>query len=178
MSSYLRSTQTAGISLAPFIPLVVQRSRHRAGWPRSVHVLLLAFLLFPQSVQAAPDQNITVGSGTAASCTETALKAALITASGSGGGTINFNCGLVHITIGLNQPTDVGGLQVLLVLPNNTTIDGRGLITLDGTRTASVALVDQGVSVVLRHLSIVNGLGADETPAGGIINRGTLTIER
>ncbi len=61
----------------------------------------------------------TVGTGTASSCTEAALATAL-----SKGGVIRFNCGgaaTIHLTSQKTLRTDV-----------NTTIDGQGLITLDG----------------------------------------------
>jgi hypothetical protein len=61
----------------------------------------------------------TVGSGSAASCTEAALAGAL-----AKGGVIRFNCG-GPATISITS-------QKILRTDVNTTIDGQGLITLDG----------------------------------------------
>jgi fibronectin type 3 domain-containing protein len=61
----------------------------------------------------------TVGTGTAASCTETALAGAL-----AKGGVIRFNCG-GPATISLTS-------QLTLSTKINTTLDGQGNITLDG----------------------------------------------
>ena len=61
-----------------------------------------------------------VGSGTSASCTETALSAAL-----TKGGVVTFDCGATGVTITVTQtielPTDV-----------DTVIDGGGVVTIDG----------------------------------------------
>jgi hypothetical protein len=83
-----------------------------------------------------------------------ALKDALIIAETVGGATIRFKCGREPVTIALSDVTTSAGFPVLLVLPNNTTIDGGDLITLDGTRTATVAFVDRDTTVVLTRLSI------------------------
>jgi predicted outer membrane repeat protein len=158
------------------------RRRRRPGWLRVAQVLLFAVLLLPHGAMGTTKAKVvTVGSGTATSCTETALQASLTIASSAGGGTINFNCGGAPVTIALTQPTTLGdGTEVLLIIPNNTTIDGGGLITLDGTRTAMIAMVAQGSTVGLRNITIVNGDGFTSevsSPAGCIANGGTLTIE-
>jgi len=73
--------------------------------------LLLAVLALAQPAQA--DEPITVGDGTAASCTETALANALAIAGAVGGGTINFQCGAASISI---------PVTATLMVPDNTTI--------------------------------------------------------
>src|SRR5664279_885289 len=65
----------------------------------------------------------TVGKGTSASCTETALDAAL-----AGGGTVTFNCGGAA-TITVTSPK--------LIL-QNTTVEGGGNITLSGGGTTQI----------------------------------------
>jgi hypothetical protein len=106
----------------------------------TVLFVVLVLLALPRPAPAAPP--IFVGDGTPGSCTETTLKDALIIAETVGGATIRFKCGPEPVTIALSQVTTFpDGLSVLVVLPNNTTIDGGGLITLDGTRTATVAFV-------------------------------------
>ena len=67
--------------------------------------LLLALLALP--VPALADKPIVVGNGTPGSCTEIALKDALIIAETLGGGTISFNCGKGPVTIGLSQVIDI-----------------------------------------------------------------------
>lgn len=62
----------------------------------------------------------TVGSGTAASCTETALADAV-----AKGGVIRFNCGSEPATIVLSS-------EIKLRTDVDTTIDGQGKITIDG----------------------------------------------
>jgi len=93
-----------------------------------------------------------------------------------------FDRGRPGATISLTQPSIVDGMQVHLVIPNNTVIDGAihggGQITLDGTQSGMVALVDQGSTVVLRNLQIIGGRANDkDTPAGGIANFGGLFVE-
>jgi hypothetical protein len=152
---------------------------------RLATLLFVVFVLLalPHPALAAPP--IVVGNGTPGSCTETALKDAFIIAETLGGGTIRFACGPAPVTIALSQITTFpDGLSVLLVLPNNTTIDGGGLVTLDGTRTATVAFVARDSTVVLTRLSIINGDGkagggvVGPAFAGGIENLGTLTVDR
>jgi hypothetical protein len=68
------------------------------------------------------ETTVTVGSGTAASCTETALANAL-----AKGGVIRFSCGgpaTITLTSQKTLRTDV-----------DTTLDGQGMITLDGRGT-------------------------------------------
>ena len=88
-------------------------------------LVLVALFASPPSAGAA--NPLTVGNGTAASCTETALQFALAFAAIHGGGTIKFNCGRAPVIITL---TDT------LTIPNNTTIDGGGLITLSRSSTS------------------------------------------
>jgi predicted outer membrane repeat protein len=144
-----------------------------------VMMLSLVTVLFasPQPVLAA--KPIIVGNGTVASCTEAALKNALLIAETIGGGTIQFKCGPAPVTIGLTGVTEIGGMLVLLIVPNNTTIDGGGLITLDGTYTATVLFVAASTRASLKRLTITNGLALErigEFSSGGIANFGNLTI--
>jgi predicted outer membrane repeat protein len=85
-------------------------------WPRLLASTLIAAGLV--GLPARPAQAAgTVGSGTAASCTETALETAL-----AGGGTITFNCGGPATIVFTSEK------QILA----DTVIDGGGLITLSG----------------------------------------------
>ena len=83
---------------------------------------------------SAVENAFTVGDGTPDGCTETALRDALSLASANGGGTIRFSCGEDPVTIVLTEiqevrASDEGG-AVMLDLPDKTTIDGGGMITL------------------------------------------------
>jgi hypothetical protein len=92
-----------------------------------------------------------VGTGTAASCTFSALNAAVTT-----GGVITFNCG--------NAPTTIK-VTATLTLPinKNTVIDGGGKVTLDGGGTvqilrwysANFRALDYRLT--LQHLTVING---------------------
>ena len=67
-----------------------------------------------------------VGTGTAASCTDAALNAAL-----AGGGLVTFDCGgpaTIDISTGTGTKT----------IAADTTIDGGGLITISGGNTVRV----------------------------------------
>jgi hypothetical protein len=92
-----------------------------------------------------------VGSGTAASCTFTQLKAAV-----TKGGVITFDCGGAPVTISvtstLNVPTNT-----------NTVIDGGGKITLDGGNAVQILSFNSANfqanenRLTLQHISLVNG---------------------
>jgi hypothetical protein len=145
----------------------------------TVLFVVLVLLALPQPALAA--RPIVVGNGTPASCTEMALKHALIIAETVGGATIRFRCGPVPVTIALIEVTEIQGMPVMLVLPNNTTIDGDGLITLDGTHSATVVFVDVGSNASLKQLAITNGHGPerfDQFSPGAIANFGTLAITK
>jgi hypothetical protein len=126
---------------------------------------------------------IIVGNGTPASCTETTVRDALLVAEAKGGATVRFNCGPTPVTIAFTHATDIPeffGLRVFIVLPNDTTMDGDGLITLDGSGIATLVLVAPGTTGRLNGITLTNGVGADMFggPSGGIANSGTLTLRK
>jgi predicted outer membrane repeat protein len=92
-----------------------------------------------------------VGTGTAASCTEAALRAAILSAS-----VVKFDCGSAPATIAMSStiavPTD-----------RNIVIDGGGRITLDGGGRARLLSVDREnfrtsrVGLTLQHITLANG---------------------
>ena len=115
----------------------------------------------------------TVGDGTAASCTESALQAAV-----TGGGTIVFACGSAPITIPITQTIMVG---------KETVIDGGGLVTLDGGGSARILYLASSYTsttprLAVQRLSFVHGMGpptGDDTARGGgaiYRNGGSLTV--
>lgn len=85
-------------------------------------LVLLLFTLFPVAPVAAADK--VVGSGTAASCTSTALVNAVTAAQNEGGGAISFNCGPNAVTITLAATLDITAPAI--------SIDGGGKVTLSG----------------------------------------------
>jgi hypothetical protein len=116
-------------------------------WLLAVLTSVVAAIASPQLVEAGP---IKVGNGTAASCTEFALRAALVVASADRGGTIRFKCG--------NSPAIIG-IRERLTIPDNTTIDGNGLITLDGGHVTDLVRVDAASTVALIDVCINNRRG-------------------
>ncbi|MHB8629009.1 MAG: choice-of-anchor Q domain-containing protein [Aggregatilineales bacterium] len=96
-----------------------------------------------------------VGTGTAISCTDAALTAAIAAA-----GTITFNCGSAPVTILVSSPKTI---------TLNTVIDGANLITLDGGSQSYFFYVNnfQGVSFTVQNLKFVNGKSDQE---GGAIH--------
>jgi hypothetical protein len=120
--------------------------------------------------QPPPAADNVVGDGTPASCTEEALRAAVMRS-----GTITFNCGEAHHTIVVSDD---------VVIAHDTVIDGGGSeqggrITLSGGDATRVLFVETGVSLTLRNLTIANGKEpAPDGEGGGVFgnDRNTLTI--
>jgi hypothetical protein len=95
--------------------------------------------------------TVTVGSGSPASCTETALASAL-----AKGGVIRFNCGgptKITLTSQKALRTDV-----------DTTLDGQGMITLDGRGTTRLLYYSSPnfqatrTTVTIQNLTLQNGM--------------------
>jgi predicted outer membrane repeat protein len=181
---------------------MVMLIRARSALPRSDAVrvgiltaLLVTLLVSPRATLSAaqptlpqPDlaplaSSFTVGDGTAESCTELALRSALAAAGASGGGRIHFDCGAAPATITLIQ-SDIDphlGQSVSLTVPNRTTIDGGGLITLGffrgfpGEFVETNVLVNPETKVYLRDLKLIGGFYALEGPT--VLNLGTLSVK-
>ena len=120
-------------------------------------LVVIALLALPQPATAA--QPLIVGDGTPASCTEAALQQAVAVAAVSGGGTIRFKCGTDPVII---------TLTATLTPPNNTTIDGGGVITLETSVTPLSVFVAPDTTVVLKNL----GHGHSR-----VTNQGTLIVK-
>ncbi len=116
-------------------------------------VVLMATVATPTPVRAAG----VVGTGTPASCTEAAFVAAL-----SGGGAVSFNCGPAPVTITLTAQR---------AITTNTSIDGGGLVTLQGNASAFFAfyLVTPGVSLSFSRITVQNFVGTFVYAANGSI---------
>ncbi|MBX7192035.1 MAG: right-handed parallel beta-helix repeat-containing protein [Sandaracinaceae bacterium] len=122
---------------------------------------------------AAPSGHLaTVGDGTAASCTEDALHAAVAEVDAAGGGTVRFDCGGAH-TITLSRSVFVEGPAMLL--------DGGGEITLSGGGAVRVIELDHSVDFVLQRITIRDGFvpaGAENESGAGLLSPwfGTLRV--
>lgn len=123
---------------------------------QTIKLSMLIALLLPTCAFAGG----VVGKGTASSCTEAALQAAV-----ADGGDVTFNCGSNPVTIKLTKQ---------LELSANTTIDGGNVITLDGQKQTRHILVNQGRYggdndniVTVRNITLRNGKTAKK---GGSIH--------
>lgn len=127
-------------------------------------VALVGLLSFGPAAAAAA--SIKVGNGTAASCTEGALRAAVEMADAQGGGKIVFKCGGGPVTILLFEE---------LTISDQTTIDGDSVITLQavpptgGFSSGQTLYVAPASTVELRSLTLRLGHQV-------VFNEGTLTI--
>ena len=114
-----------------------------------------------------------VGTGSPASCTESALRNAM-----ASGGVIRFDCGADTHTIQLASQLDV---------TQNTILDGEGKIVLDGGSSTRVLALNSSFeqnspSLTVQRLNFQNGrsgdTGQDTTSGGAAIYRvgGSLTV--
>ena len=104
-----------------------------------------------------------VGTGTADSCTEQALRDAL-----SKGGDITFDCGPVPVTI---------VVAAELAVPVDASLDGDELITLDGGGRTRILHSEARVNLTVQRLSFVRGRAVptdDVLGSGGAIRVGWL----
>lgn len=128
-------------------------------------ILVLALLTLTAPTRAAV--NEVVGDGTAGSCTEDALRDAVKSLNDNNGGTITFNCGGAH-TFPLTKQLKFNTANA------NYTLDGGGLITLDGQSDTRVIYTTPGryLSLTVRNLSIINGRARDDAPGERAANQG------
>jgi len=140
------------------IPLKIRdRNGPRSGLGGALAVLLALTLMRATSVSAAG----VVGTGTAESCTEAALDAAL-----EGGGMVTFDCGAEAATTTVTNEK---------LISRSVTIEGDGLVTLSGGDAVRVFRVDNPGMLDLRNLTVAYGR-TDQDDGGGIYNLGTLTV--
>jgi hypothetical protein len=105
---------------------------------------------------STPDQ--VVGTGTAASCTESALSTAVAKA-----GKITFNCGAAPATIAITTP-------ISLSITQATTIDGGNLVTLDGGSATQIFLFNSPnyratkTVFALQHITLQNAKATGSMP--------------
>jgi hypothetical protein len=132
---------------------------------------LVVSLLAASPAAARP---IVVGTGTPESCMEAALQLALLTAAEERGGVIRFDCGEAPATIDIARLLPGEARPARLVVPDRTTIDGGGLITIDGGgKDGILVLVPAAARVELHGLTVRGG------PYGlTVFNLGRLAIDR
>lgn len=115
----------------------------------------------------------TVGDGTAASCTEAALRTAA-----AAGGVIVFDCGPAPVTITVASQ---------IVLTTETVIDGGGTVTLSGGGTSRILYLDSDYNtatprLTVQRLTFTDGHSTrmtDDTDGGGAAvyrDGGSLTV--
>lgn len=148
---------------------------------RVISSLIVVFLALFSMTPTQAATNVMVGTGTAGSCTESALQAAVTTVNAADGGTITFNCGGAH-TITLTQ-------QLRFDRPNAAyVLDGGGLITLNGNDQTRLIYTASGrkLALTVRQIILINGRAAFDAQGeraanqGGAIYSGyenTLTVE-
>ncbi|MEA3334411.1 MAG: choice-of-anchor Q domain-containing protein [Chloroflexota bacterium] len=124
-------------------------------------LVLVALTLVLTGMMAGPASAAgVVGNGTPGSCTASALESAL-----TGGGLVTFDCGPAPHTITAWN----------LLISDDTTIDGGGLITIDGGGFGGVLFVGQGTTLNLQNITISGGSGS---VSGGVYNdSGTVTVQ-
>jgi hypothetical protein len=103
-----------------------------------------------------PGGAVLVGKGTAASCTEEALLAALRTVQRKGRGTVGFDCGTAPVTIRISRKLEIDGNG-----SSAYTVDGRNTVTLDGQRRTGLFHLPavEGLAMTFRRLKMVNARG-------------------
>lgn len=133
-------------------------------------LLLALFFLFSAPLTFLPRQALAagiVGNGTAASCTEAALRAAI-----AGGGLVSFNCGPDPVTITLSQQ---------ITISQDTTIDGGGptqggMVTLSGGGATRIFVIDRSSRVTIRNLTLRDGY-SERGSALRIVYYSDVTVE-
>src|SRR5947207_14131053 len=131
---------------------------------RTRFLVVLALLVFALLAATSSALACVVGTGTSASCTETALNACL-PGGGSFDGTVTFDCGGAATIIVTSTKT----------ISADTTIDGGSVITISGGGTVGVFSVTVGITFTVQNLTIANA-AAGANNGGAIQNGGTLTV--
>jgi hypothetical protein len=115
------------------------------------------------AVDTSVSTNV-VGSGSAAGCTEDALRAAV-----TAGGTVRFACGSDAVVITVVAPIVVNSTA------GDVVIDGGSNVTLDGRN--HTRLLEADTSLTLQNIALAHGLDTGSDGGGAILRRGgTLTV--
>ena len=134
-------------------------TRFRFSMPQ---ILFLAVLLLLAAGIAAPAH----AAGTVENCSnDSALNSVL-----TGGGDVDFNCGDTHqtATIVLNSTKTIAA---------TTTIDGGGKITLSGGFGNRLFVVNNGVTLTLQNITLIDGYNPNSDGGAGVLNNGHLILD-
>ena len=113
----------------------------------------------------------TIGTGTAASCTQAAIQTAL-----SQGGHLQFNCGTQAVTIPVTTE---------LTVAKDTVLEGNGLVTLDGLKKTRILRKAENANLTIQNMGFKNGKAPNDSShfseqcGGAILAKGagtTLTL--
>ena len=107
---------------------------------------------------APAGQSEVVGTGTADSCSEVALRTALTSLAGTGGGTVTFACGQAA-TIKLKAPLAVASAKDQTVI-----VDGNNQITISGSSKTRIFDLDNYTNFVVQRLTLADGFVAASEP--------------
>ncbi|MEO8085078.1 MAG: choice-of-anchor Q domain-containing protein, partial [Ardenticatenales bacterium] len=110
---------------------------------------------------AAVRADAVVGSGTAASCTESALDAALLA-----GGRVRFDCGAAPKVIVITAIKNIA---------RDTVLEGDDLIVLSGEDKVGLVRVAAGVAFGLNHMTLTAGHGGSDG-GGALFNAGGTVV--
>jgi predicted outer membrane repeat protein len=123
--------------------------------------LTVSLALYPRPAFSADG---VVGTGSAASCTESAFDTVFASVESSGGGTLTFNCGAAPHTIVFSAQKFVSA---------DTQIQGGGLITLSGGNAISLFQVYSGKTFTINNLTLARGYGQ----YGAVQNFGVMKVD-
>ncbi len=117
-----------------------------------------------------PKGAVLVGSGSAASCTASALRSAVARVVKRGSGTVSFDCGAAPVRIALSRPLAFTGTST-----SRYVLDGRRLVTLDGRNATGLVTLPNvaGLSATFRGLEFTRASTRERGAAihGGWRNR-------
>lgn len=129
---------------------------------RSPFFLMATICLASAAADRAQATDGVVGPG---NCNEAGFVSVLNAVQGSSGGTVTFNCGVAPVTIAISSYKQIS---------TTVTIDGAGLITLDGASSSAFFQVFVAGKLTLRRMTLANGRFSTVAPLN---NLGTLVID-
>lgn len=116
----------------------------------------------PPAPMPVPTSAAVVGTGSAQSCTESALDSAV-----AHGGRVTFACGSADVTIPVTKTISIA---------KTTVLDGAGRVTLVGSGSNRILRAPNGMSLSVRNLRFVKGAAAQSTDrevgSGGAVSGG------
>lgn len=145
-------------ALATLIGAFRRSTRRRC----SSRVPIACWLLSALAIAGGAGAAGVVGDGTPESCTAPAFANALV-----GGGLVTFDCGA--------EPANIVVDTAVIADATTTTVDGGGLVQLDGDVMRQIFYVLAGGDLTLRNVMLVDG---NSGTGGALRNEGTARLER